>query len=506
MNSIRFVSILTFSKYVPFMSEIYSSTTTGIHSPEQYIRLLFTYVQQKQSGLLSVDSSRNLQQLILIEGNIVSSKSQKPLLRMFVEQGVITEEQWTQAQQKATDQIAPEEILLRSGVLSEQDFDEYQNLFLSQAITKPLLWNRGRWSFHPKPFLSLQRIENRLRDVPSAMLALWQGVQKLDEELMNGFASLLKGRLTFDEATHSILQDISEYESLESIVNESTNPETAMTIDSLLDKEPSSRRLLWFLFHLGLLSSSNVDSAETVTKPLPVRARSKEDNRKKNISIIRSDYRRRMGKDYYTFLKIDSQASQPQIDREIRRLLRRWGGYKDSVRQEPEVLQKLQQLLDGLAQIQQTLSDPQNKKDYDRKLRFNKAPYVGEISKEDSEKSELLRLMQLVEQSRFEEALPLLKDLQTKVGLNADILTQIGWCLWNLGSQEEAEDSIKFALGLYSHHILELEYDARIALAQAQPMRARKRLISIIGQDERHAWASETLNNISIPPVLGDKK
>ena len=95
---------------------------------------------------------------------------------------------------------------------------------------------------------------------------------------------------------------------------------------------------------------------------------------------------------------------------------------------------------------------------------------------------------------------------QLKVGLNADILTQIGWCLWNTGSQEEAEDSIKIALGLDSHHILALEYDARIALAQSQPMRARKRLISILGQDERHVWASETLENISIPPVVEEKK
>ena len=133
------------------MSEIYSASTSGIHSPEQYIRLLFTFYQQKQSGLLSIDSGRNLQQLIFIEGSIVSSKSQKPLLRTFVEQGMITEEQWTQAQQEATDVLSPEEMLIHRGVLSSADFDEFQDRLLAQSIVKPLSWGRGRWSFQPKP-------------------------------------------------------------------------------------------------------------------------------------------------------------------------------------------------------------------------------------------------------------------------------------------------------------------------------------------------------------------
>ena len=196
-----------------------------------------------------------------------------------------------------------------------------------------------------------------------------------------------------------------------------------------------------------------------------------------------------MQKDYYAFLKVAPDTTQMQLERTIRRLKRRWSGYRTSVLQEPEVIQKLDELIEGLGTISTCFSDPQKKREYDRMFRFGRAPLVGESIEGGSSGPDLNALRLQIQKGKYEQSLVQLKELQKTVGLSSDILAEIGWCHWNLNHREEALDSIRLALGLDGHQLYALEYDARIALAMGEPMRARKRLALLLQLQPYHKWA-----------------
>ena len=202
-----------------------------------------------------------------------------------------------------------------------------------------------------------------------------------------------------------------------------------------------------------------------------------------------------MQKDYYSFLKVSPDIPLDQLERSIHRLKRRWIGYQESVQSEPEVSKKLSELLSALEQVAHCFSEDSKKREYDRMYRFGRAPLVSGTAASE-EIDPLHELKMLVQKGRYEDALLGLKDRQSAVGLSADILAEIGWCQWNLNAKDEAQDSILLALGLDSHHLRALEYDARVALIIGEPMRARKRIQVMLQVKNDHEWGIATLAEI----------
>jgi tetratricopeptide (TPR) repeat protein len=473
------------------MAESKNKTTSGMHGVHQYVRLLCTLYQQRKSGLLSIESGRNVQQFLLVEGSFVSAKSIKPFHRRLVEVQQIDEEEWSAAQAASSDVDTVGDILLGSGAIARAEIQELQDLELRNAIKEPLAWDRGHWRFQEKEEWTANRIDPALRIVNPTLLILWDVIGPYLDDVFGHISSMLIGHLQLDQEAKEFLSLLNEgalYDRLIRIL------EDGMGLNVLLQKYPTMRPIICFLFLLGSLRSTREKKVEEDVNVASVRI--EEGLLQKNISIIRSDYRRRMQKDYYSFLKVSPDLPQAQLERSVRRLQRRWSGYQDSVRNEPDVLKKLSELLLALQQITTCFSDPAQKREYDRMYRFGRAPLVlGQgVSVQQQDPLEELRL--LVQKGQYEEAQKRLKDRQSTVGLSADILAELGWCQWNLGARAEAQDSIRLALGLDAHHISALEYDARIAISVGEPMKARKRLVLLLQLRPEHEWGQETLVNI----------
>ena len=474
------------------MNQSKYKTTSGLHGVHQYVRLLCTLYLQRKSGLLFIESGRNVQQILFLEGKAICIQSSQPFYQQLIDAQTIDEEEWVSIQDRVTESETAEDVLISQGIISRAEVDEIQHMLLEKGIELPLNWERGSWKFQEREELTSNRIDPDLISEKSTIELVWSVIGPHLDKVSRLVSTVLSGHLQLDIQAKSILQLIHKedvYLRLERIIQE------GISLDLLLKKYPGMNSMVNFLYLLGFLKSSKTVSEPIETKEA-VPTRVEKGVLQKNISIIRSDYRRRMQKDYYSFLKVSPDIQQGQLERSIRRLQRRWGGYQDSVRTEPEISKKLAELLTALQEIEAVFTSGEKKKEYDRMYRFGRAPLISGSGVQQSHQDPLQDLRELVQKGRYEEALLQLKERQNTVGLSADILAEIGWCQWNLDARVEAQDSIRLALGLDAHHNIALEYDARISLAIGEPMRARKRLVSLLTQNSEHAWAKETLDRI----------
>ena len=467
-------------------------TTSGLHGIHQYVRLLCTLYLQRKSGLLFIESGRNVHQIIFLEGKAICIQSSLPFYQHLIDAQRIDEEEWISVQDRVTERETAEDVLIAQGIISRAEVDEIQHMVLEKGLELPLYWERGSWKFQEREEITTNRIDPDLVSVQPTIQLIWNVIGPHLDKVSRLVSTVLSGHLQLDIQAKSILHQIHEedvYLRLERIIQE------GISLELLLKKYPGMKSMVNFLYLLGFLRSSKAVSEPAADKETaPTRV--EKGVVQKNISIIRSDYRRRMQKDYYAFLKVSPDIQQGQLERSIRRLQRRWGGYQESVRAEPEISKKLEELLSALKQIESVFTNGEKKKEYDRMYRFGRAPLISGTGVQQSQQDPLQGLRELVKKGRYEEALLQLKERQNTVGLSADILAEIGWCQWNLDARVEAQDSIRLALGLDAHHKMALEYDARVSLANGEPMRARKRIVSLLAQNPEHEWGKETLERI----------
>ena len=474
------------------MAQSKYKTTSGLHGVHQYVRLLCTLYLQRKSGVLSIESGRNVQQILFLDGNAVCVQSAIPFFQHLINAQTIDEEEWLSIQGQISENETAEDMLISGGVLSRAEIHEMQHALLEHGLEEPLNWERGNWKFQEKEELTGHRIDPELSSVPPTLSLIWNVIGPHLDKVSRTVSTVLSGHLQLDPQAKSVLGLIQERDSylrLERIIQE------GIGLELLLKKYPKMNAMVCFLFLLGFLRSAKREAEPEATQKT-ISNQAEKGVVQKNISIIRSDYRRRMQKDYYSFLKVSPDIPQAQLERSIRRLQRRWSGYQESVRTEPEISKKLAELLRAVQEIEGCFTDLEKKKEYDRMYRFGRAPLVNGSGVQQALHDPLQELRQLVQKGRYEDALIKLKERQNTVGLSADILAEIGWCQWNLDARVEAQDSIRLALGLDAHHQMALEYDARVSLSIGEPMRARKRLVSLLSQNPEHEWAKQSLQEL----------
>ena len=85
------------------MNQSKYKTTSGLHGIHQYVRLLCNLFLQRKSGLLFIESGRNVQQILFLEGKAICIQSAHPFYEQLIEAQTIDEDEWVSIQDRVTE-------------------------------------------------------------------------------------------------------------------------------------------------------------------------------------------------------------------------------------------------------------------------------------------------------------------------------------------------------------------------------------------------------------------
>jgi tetratricopeptide (TPR) repeat protein len=243
--------------------------------------------------------------------------------------------------------------------------------------------------------------------------------------------------------------------------------------------------------------------------------------------LLRTAHKHRMGKDCYTFLDLKPQASKDEIKQAYHRLVRVW----EAAGQDPEIPADARDAAGELVAAAifafRTLTDDERRVEYDRRMERGQAPLLTGLHGADASQitntnanirsvpastNPAIRAMpksspgmpaaspkmdevrRLMDKGDFGAAMPLLQALRLESPSSADVLADLGWCVWKLrnrrdGADDEADEYLQLAATFDPKHVRALEYLARMAKDRGDLEGARRRVRRLLEVDPRNAWA-----------------
>jgi hypothetical protein len=232
--------------------------------------------------------------------------------------------------------------------------------------------------------------------------------------------------------------------------------------------------------------------------------------------VIGNNHRKRMGRDYYTFLGLPKKAPTRHVERSCRQLLRRWNIFSRRADVKPQATQQIEELLASLQLVYRTLGQPDRKEEYDRRVDRGTPPIVGAIraaskstlesaaaaaqTRSGASSSDILAAMRAMEAKTWDRALSILHQLRMQNPSDPDVLAELGWCAHMQGSSssDASEEYLLLAVTFDSEHPKANEYLARMAIERKEFETARRRLTKLTHLDPQNRWARRALRKL--PP------
>lgn len=531
----------------------------GKHSPTQFLHILWAIQEKKQSGQLHIESGSFQKTIYFLDGNAIFYDSNLPddeLENSLKRHSIVPALQldWLISKMSKGDSL--EEELLRSGILSPQQLQEHQRETMQEGIGQCLSWEKGTWHFISHPWLK-EAISTDLQIQIGLLSGLWKGVHRISN---NKVYTLLSDLMThkFQGKTEDIQRTLATlhlkgWEWFQLALLEGHNLST-LAQQGPNEVELDSFRLIWIMFHLGLLNAeepteifAKIEAAEPLERNVERqhqilqeqereerkrRAQERKERRARAEQIeelslslqIEKDHKTRIGSDFYTFLEMPVDASYKQLEVQVRKLTASWKQWlKKSLSDEDREL--VRELLMAVQVVYAVLIDPERRPLYDQELKAGqptllknpKALYLVEKrrkntpkeasseqrtqpqseKKTSAEEMRKERIALLLQRSDFEKAIPLLQMARQEAPSDPDILAQLGWAFWQFKKDpEQSTEYLKLALTFNGKHKDALEWLGRILVDQKdyeQALRILKHLTKIYPQ---HRWAVQTMQKL----------
>lgn len=151
----------------------------GVHQRGTYVALVYGLYQARRTGVLEVRSGRAWRRLYVASGNAVwyaSDKVEEELARTLVKEGLVPQQKM-QSLLSARSPFEPlSERLLTQGLVRPEVLRAHRLQQLGPAVSAPLAWEGGEWSFHSRDSLSLDAIDGALFPDCHVLRELWTGV------------------------------------------------------------------------------------------------------------------------------------------------------------------------------------------------------------------------------------------------------------------------------------------------------------------------------------------
>ncbi len=476
-----------------------------------YIRRLVSLWRSGKSGIFQVRFGRRRQRLFVLSGGVVACQA-----------------------------------------YMESDAERSVRLVGPEGIGAAMSWATGEWSFQPMPPAAVG-VDPRLLP-EGAMAEVWRSVcQNLPaSEAMvalseRGDEVILPGPELAD-----CLPAFALPEPLDGLVEAvGTGASVEVLFRAFPDHGPELARAIWMLDAAGLLDpddgaylqcvralmdvrpveeaasvvsevrprgpGGSREPSEAVSDRPPARPAPKAPGRDL-VGVLAAEHARRIGRDYYGFLGVAANAPQLLVNRLCKRYVQRWRSASANHSLPDGARAQAQDLLAGIQQVSEVLTDPVRREDYDRLLARGSAPVVGAsevLVPEDSGSPSGLQPVDvpppttsyergrlLLERGEYAAAVRYLQRARMDAPSEPDILADLGWATWMLqgtdeiAGGEEPEEYIRLAMTFDRLNPRALEYLARIAMAGEDRDEQQRRLKDLLRVAPEIEWAREALKSL----------
>jgi hypothetical protein len=394
-------------------------------SAAEYCRVVFALHRQLRSGVLSIQSEEHTHTLYWVSGECVGYQSTFPsfdwrtLLLKSPSLPTLTD----------LDKYHSQKALIEHNILNADQLSQHQSYELSQAIQLPLRWRSVKWSFHPHEIDSRSIDPNLLMSLP-VLPVLWKGVLKHVAVRKSAFEhhSILAND-TFGRWFHAFGFP-EENRLLPTWISKNKNLSEIEKKFGIFKELPS---IIWVLTACELLTfqvatPSKKQSDKRLTSS-PVQAIT-------HPHMVVSEYKKRMGRDFYSFLGLSEDVTVEKISIEVRKLIRRWHTAANSSQPEQENIQKLSELCMCLYTIWWTLIIPNSKLDYDNALSTGQAPSAAyKLSGFAISKTSVMdEIHEALKKERFQSVVGLIEPLLYGHLLKPELLMVLGFSYWKMGA------------------------------------------------------------------------
>jgi tetratricopeptide (TPR) repeat protein len=226
--------------------------------------------------------------------------------------------------------------------------------------------------------------------------------------------------------------------------------------------------------------------------------------------LLRTARKHRMRKNFYAFLDLTQEAKTGELESAYKRLVGLWRNAAETPALAEGARKDAHDLMQAALTVWRTLSDPDRRAEYDKRLGQGRAPSLESlVSTGVTERalstpgapppsaprsarrqvSKADRARRLVDRGEFAQALPLLQQLRLENPSDAEVISDLGWTTWRLkGNDESAEEYLRLALTFDSSNVRALEFMARISKEQGNEDEARKHVERLLSVDPNSKW------------------
>lgn len=397
--------------------KIETNLESGEHSPEGWVRLVYTLQARGFSGTLSLKSSSKGRYFLFLKGQPVdfwSDFKEETLARTLANAKLVTGNVLTDLGDSEA-----EITVVSEGLVDAKDLEKHQALRLERGLQAALGQRAGTWSLNPDKSLDSVDVSPALLPTVDLWDVLWKGTLESQDsgELLawcgidgRSFRRSAKVQLPFVEAANlEFLTGLEEEANLGQLIGQG------------LIRPDHLPALLWILTAAGILeiqeksessgeelapkqaapetspshspdptlapistpddvdgspssqSSIGKGAGPTMSRtPLPTQHRT-TGNR---IEDLRLEHERRMNKDYYAFLGLNPDAGSNELREVARSLAQRMNALSRSRDLPDATRQQVRDMLAGVQRVYGTFTDQKRKEDYDARLRAGEAPLI----------------------------------------------------------------------------------------------------------------------------------
>jgi tetratricopeptide (TPR) repeat protein len=541
----------------------------GTHDRETFVRVFLSLFRSRRTGILDIHFGKKSRKLYFLGGEPIAFRSDLPeddLGRTLVNAGLIAEKQVNWIRQKLTEGEVLEQAIVMSGSLTTSQIAEHKRGRLHANIGSPLLWGSGTWAFEPRPQVRVNQIDPTLRPETGSLAALWAAVgQHVSmDEVFPAVTDPKAGLVGLDPLCGALFPSLEVSDAFSGVVD-AIGP--GSTVEDIFRQVPDNTgnlvKLLWFLEAAGLVHREGrprdpslnemiqsafdnwkpaaapkttqkaaapkttqkaaapkaADSGGSPKKAMPDEAKADAGGAKKRRppltdDQIRSTHRKRIGRDFYSFLGLPPSSPKPAIDRKCKGLARRWRLPGKQRALSPEINQKVGELLAGVQLVWRTLTNETHRAEYDKRMEQGRAPKVGEIhggsppgetggsagiaADEISMNPAHQRARAHMEQDQYTDALKLLKQARVDDPSSPDIMADIGWATWKIQGAKngDAEEFLRLALTFDNNHARGLEFLAKVMVDQGNLDVAQTLIVRLSKVAPDSKWAKKALQNL----------
>ncbi len=538
------------------------SVASGEHGRQEYVRVLFALYRSQHTGILDIQFGKKSRKLYFLGGNPVGYRSDLPedeIGRTLVNANLLPAKQVNYFREKLSEGENLEHAIVMSGALTTEQIAKHKRARLATNIGSPLMWGSGSWTFYPRPSTQVSRIDPALRPDADTLASLWRAVQQhvsMDEVFPTvtapkaGMAALdplcgaLFGGFQVDSPFDAVPDAIADGSSIEEVFRK------------LPDTSGNLVKLLWVLETTGLIHREGRPADTTISDlltkaakaPPPTADRQKAPTKKPATpqpapkapkapkaetaptteakspakrkrppltdDQLKAAHRKRIGRDFYSFLGLPPGSPVHAIDRKCKGLARRWRTPGKLREVPPDVTEKVNDLLAGVQLVWRTLTDEKHRAEYDKRHAQGRAPKVGDLRKtgpsnepskatKPSTKGPTIhpnhkKARTLIGTGQHKLALSLLKELRVDDPSNPDIMADLGWATWNIQGTKngDAEEFLKLALTFDDRHLFGLEYLAKLMVEKNEVDTARMLVARLLKLNPASSWAKKAIKNL----------